>query len=56
MQNMLVAIILAIVVVGLLIPPFRKDMRATRESFPGQKPESAFTRLFKKLKDRLFHD
>lgn len=55
MQNILVAIILAMVVLGLLLPPFRKDIRATRETFKGPKPESAFTRLLKKTKDYFKH-
>lgn len=51
MQNILVAAILALAVVGLLVPLFRRDIRTTRETFKGPKPESAFTRLFKKTKD-----
>lgn len=56
MQNILVAVILAMVVVGLLIPLLRRDIRTTRETFEGPKPESDFTRLFNKMKDHFKND
>lgn len=56
MQSILVAAILAMVVVGLLVPLFRRDIRTTRETFKGPKPESAFIRLYKKTKDHFKND
>lgn len=51
MQSMLVAIILALVVAGILIPLFRRDVKAVHSSFNNNKPESLFTRWLQKTKD-----
>lgn len=56
MQSLLVAVILAAVVAGMLVPYLRRDLRASRNSFAGPKPESAFTRLLKKMKDKRNND
>lgn len=56
MQNILVAAILAVVVVGLLVPLFRRDIRTTRQTFTSQKPVSHFSLLLKKLKDYFKND
>jgi hypothetical protein len=56
MQSMLVAIILALVVVGILFPLFRRDLHATKTSLQGQKPETLFTRYLQKMKDYLKND
>ena len=50
MQSTLVAIILALAVAGILIPLFRRDMKAVHSSF-NNKPESLFTRWLRKTKD-----
>jgi hypothetical protein len=56
MQSILIAIILALVVLGILLPALHRDIKATRESFTAPKPESALTRLFKKMKDHFKND
>lgn len=53
MDNMLIAIILAIVVAGILFPAFRHDIKKTRDTFPGTKPESDFSRILNILKDKI---
>lgn len=53
MDNVFIAIILALVVAGILVPLLKKDLKTTRDTFQGQKPQSAVVRLLKKMKDKL---
>jgi hypothetical protein len=53
MDNLLIALILALVVAGILYPLFKRDLKASRDTFQGPKPESDFIRLMKILKDKI---
>lgn len=52
-DNIFIAIILALVVAGILFPLFTHDLKASRDTFQGQKPQSDFVRLLKMMKDKL---
>lgn len=52
MQSTLVAIILALAVLGILVPLFRRDVKAVHTSF-NNKPESLFMSWVRKTKDYL---
>jgi hypothetical protein len=53
MQSILIAIILAMVVLGILVPALRRDIKTVRETFAAPKTDSDFIRLFKKMKDHF---
>jgi hypothetical protein len=52
-DNVFIAVILALVVAGILLPLLRKDLKASRDTFQGPKPPSDFVRLVQMMKDKL---